>query len=56
MASLLSPPIKTLSGSRRSFIAVPSDKNSGFDKTSKVTFLLESTWQGTFLYNYCMFF
>ena len=33
----MSPPIKTLSGNSRSFIAVPSARNSGLDKTSKVT-------------------
>ena len=32
---VLSPPIKTLLGLIRSFIAVPSAKNSGFDKTEK---------------------
>ena len=34
MASLFSPPIKTRSGFSKSFIALPSAKNSGFDKTS----------------------
>ena len=38
MASSFSPPIKTLSGFSKSFIAVPSARNSGFDKTSKVDF------------------
>ena len=38
IASLSSPPINTLSGSCRFLIAVPSAKNSGFDKT--VNFLL----------------
>ena len=37
----LSPPISTLSGDSRSLIAVPSDKNSGLDKTSKVLLFLE---------------
>ena len=40
IASVLSPPIKTLSGFSRSFIAEPSAKNSGFDKTSKDFVLL----------------
>ena len=35
IASWFSPPIKTLSGYKRSWIAVPSAKNSGLDKTSK---------------------
>ena len=30
--SVCSPPIKTLSGTSKSLIAVPSAKNSGFDK------------------------
>ena len=34
--SVSSPPIKTLSDLNRSFIAVPSAKNSGFDKTSNL--------------------
>jgi len=36
MALESSPPIKTLSGFSKSFIAVPSAKNSGLDKTEKV--------------------
>ena len=35
-----SPPIKTLSGSSKSLIAVPSAKNSGLDKTEKLLFSL----------------
>ena len=34
-----SPPIKTLSGSSKSLMAVPSAKNSGLDKTEKLLFL-----------------
>ena len=37
MASLSSPPIKILSGFSKSFIAVPSARNSGLDKTLKLT-------------------
>ena len=40
MDSWWSPPIKTLSGLTRSLIAFPSERNSGFDKTSKVFFTL----------------
>ena len=36
MASLSSPPIKTLSGFFKSLIAVPSAKNSGFERTENV--------------------
>ena len=35
MAFSSSPPIKTLSGFCKSLIALPSDKNSGFDNTEK---------------------
>jgi len=42
IACSLSPPIKTLSGLSKSFIAVPSAKNSGLDNTSKlISSLLE---------------
>ena len=40
MAFLFSPPINTLSGFSRSFMAEPSARNSGFDKTSKLIDLL----------------
>ena len=36
MASLSSPPIRTLSGFFKSLIAVPSAKNSGFERTENV--------------------
>ena len=36
IASISSPPIKTLSGFSKSFTAVPSARNSGLDKTEKV--------------------
>ena len=43
MDSILSPPMSTLSGFSKSCMAVPSAKNSGFDKTSKlIPFLLLS--------------
>ena len=38
IASLLSPPIKTLSGLFRSFIAVPSAINSGLERTANLFF------------------
>ena len=38
IAFLSSPPMRTLSGFSKSFIAVPSAKNSGFERTENVFF------------------
>ena len=39
IASLFSPPINTRSGFSRSLIAVPSDRNSGLERTSNFKLL-----------------
>ena len=39
IASLFAPPINTLSGFKRSLIAVPSARNSGLERISNVEFL-----------------
>ena len=46
MASLSSPPIKTLSGFFKSLIAVPSAKNSGFERTEKLVKELQGYVKG----------